>query len=144
MEPVEQAVTSGPLSRAVAPYLPLPVLSALWCACSAGSLTRATCYVSHDRLTKMGRESTIVRMSSKGQIVIPAAVRRRLGLKTGQQMAIRANTQDEIVLRPADRDSDAVDEMLRRLRAAARKLGGDPLRELLERRQRARARGSKA
>jgi len=64
----------------------------------------------------MRRESTIVRMSSKGQIVIPAAVRRRLGLKTGQQMAIRANTQDEIVLRPADRDSDAVDVMLRRRR----------------------------
>ena len=67
----------------------------------------------------MGRQSTIVRMSSKGQIVIPVAVRRRLGLKTGQPLAIHANTQDEIVLRPADRDSDAVDEMLRRLRAAA-------------------------
>jgi len=91
-------------------------------------------------LLRMGRESTIVRMSSKGQIVIPAAVRRRLGLKTGQQMAIRANTQDEIVLRPADRDSDAVDERLRRLRAADRKLGGDPLRELQERRRRERAR----
>ena len=88
----------------------------------------------------MGRESTIVRVSSKGQIVIPVAVRRRLGIKTGQPLAIRANTQDEIVLRPADRDSDAVDEMLRRLRAAARKLGGDPLRELQERRRRERAR----
>jgi hypothetical protein len=31
----------------------------------------------------MGRQSTIVRVSSKGQIVIPVAVRRRLGLKTG-------------------------------------------------------------
>src|SRR2546426_8185980 len=71
----------------------------------------------------VGRESTIVRVSSKGQIVIPVAVRRRLGLKTGQPLAIRATTQDEIVLRPADRDADAVDEMLRRLRAAARKLG---------------------
>ncbi|SRR5712692_10914527 len=49
----------------------------------------------------MGRQSTIVRVSSKGQIVIPVAVRRRLGLKTGQPLAIRANTQDEIVLRPA-------------------------------------------
>ena len=79
-----------------------------------------------------------------GQIVILVAVRRRLGVKTGQPLAIRANTQDEIVLRPADRDSDAVDEMLRRLRAAAPKLGGDPLRELRERRRRERARGSKA
>ena len=85
----------------------------------------------------MGRESTIVRVSSKGQIVIPVAIRRRLGLKTGQPLAIRATTQDEIVLRPAD---DAVDEMLRRLRAAARKLGDDPLRELQERRRRERAR----
>jgi AbrB family looped-hinge helix DNA binding protein len=88
----------------------------------------------------VGREPTIVRVSSKGQIVIPVAVRRRLGLKTGQPLAIRATTQDEIVLRPADRDADAVDEMLRRLRAAARKLGGDPLRELQERRRRERAR----
>ena len=40
----------------------------------------------------MGRESTIVRVSSKGQIVIPVAVRRRLGLKTGQPLAIRALT----------------------------------------------------
>ncbi len=87
----------------------------------------------------MGRASTIVRVSSKGQIVIPVAVRRRLGLKTGQPLAIRTNTQDEIVLRPADRDSDAVDEMLRRLRSAARKRGGDPLRELHERRRRERA-----
>jgi bifunctional DNA-binding transcriptional regulator/antitoxin component of YhaV-PrlF toxin-antitoxin module len=39
--------------------------------------------------------------------VIPVAVRRRLGLKTGQPLAIRANTQDEIVRRPADRGSDA-------------------------------------
>jgi AbrB family looped-hinge helix DNA binding protein len=87
----------------------------------------------------MGRQSTIVRVSSKGQIVIPVTVRRRLGLKTGQPLAIRANTQDEIVPRLADRDSNAVDEMLRRLRAAARKLGGDPLREFHERRRRERA-----
>jgi AbrB family looped-hinge helix DNA binding protein len=88
----------------------------------------------------MGRASTIVRVSSKGQIVIPVAVRRRLGLKTVRTLAIRANTQDEIVLRPADRDSDAVGEMLRHLRAAARKVGGDPLRELHERRRREHAR----
>ncbi len=38
-----------------------------------------------------------------------------------------------------DRGSDAVDGMLRRLRAAAEKLGGDPTRELHERRRRERA-----
>lgn len=86
----------------------------------------------------MGRPSTIVRVSSKGQIVIPVALRRRLGLKTGQPLALRATTEDEIVLRPVERDSGVVDEMLRRLRAAARKLGGDPLRELHERRRRER------
>ena len=86
----------------------------------------------------MARQSTIVRVSSKGQIVIPVAFRRRLGLKTGQPLAVRAGTQDEIVLRPVDRDSEAVDEMLRRFRAAAKKLGGDPLRELHERRRRER------
>ena len=34
----------------------------------------------------------------QGQIVIPVAVRRRLGLKTGQPLAIRALTQGEILL----------------------------------------------
>ncbi len=82
----------------------------------------------------MGRRSTIVRVSSKGQIVIPVAFRRRLGLKTGLPLAVRAGTQDDII----ERDSNAVDEMLRRLRAAAKKLGGDPLRELHERRRRER------
>ena len=86
----------------------------------------------------MGRQSAVVRVSSKGQIVIPVAFRRKLGLKTGQSLAVRTGTGDEIILRLVDQDSDAVDGMLRRLRAAARKLGGDPLREFHERRRRER------
>ncbi|HVR83596.1 MAG TPA: AbrB/MazE/SpoVT family DNA-binding domain-containing protein [Planctomycetota bacterium] len=86
----------------------------------------------------MGRQSSVVRISSKGQIVIPVAFRRRLGLKTGQPLAVRAGAADEIVLRAVEKDSAAVDEMLRRLRAAAKKVGGDPLRELHERRRRER------
>ena len=80
----------------------------------------------------------MVRISSKGQIVIPVAFRRKLGLKTGQSLAVRAGAEGEIVLRPVDQDSAAVDEMLRRLRAAGRKLGGDPLHEFHERRRRER------
>ena len=86
----------------------------------------------------MGRQSAIVRVSSKGQIVIPVAFRRKLGLKTGHPLAVRAGNQDEIVLRLVERDSGVVDEMLRRLRSAVKRLGGNPLRDLHERRQRER------
>lgn len=86
----------------------------------------------------MRREATTVRVSSKGQIVIPIAFRRKLDLKTGQALTVRTTPQDEIVLSPADRDSAALDEMLRRVRAADKKLGGDPIRDLHERRRRER------
>lgn len=86
----------------------------------------------------MGRQTSVVRISSKGQIVIPMAFRRLLGLKTGQSLVVRTGTRDEIVLRLLDRESADADDMRRRLQAAGRKLGGDPLAAFEERRRRER------
>ena len=81
----------------------------------------------------------IVRVSSKGQVVIPVAVRRRLGIKAGQPLVLRAGPGDELILRPVDRDARAVESMLRKLRAATAALGRDLLAELHERRRLDRA-----
>lgn len=77
----------------------------------------------------------VVRMSSKGQVVIPVAVRRKLGLKTGQSLAVRTGPGDELILHPVERGVREADGMLRRLRAAARELGRDLLAEFHERRR---------
>ena len=58
-----------------------------------------------------------VRLSSKGQIVIPAAVRKRLGLRTGQTLRLRSGDSNEIILSAIDEASAAPAEMLRRIRA---------------------------
>jgi AbrB family looped-hinge helix DNA binding protein len=81
----------------------------------------------------------IVRVSSKGQVVIPAALRRRLRIHAGQPLALRAGSRDdELILRPVDSDTRAVDAMLRKLRRAATALGRDLLAEMHERRGRDR------
>ncbi len=86
----------------------------------------------------MGRQTSVVRISSKGQIVIPLAFRRRLGLKTGQSLAVRTGTRGELVLRLLDQECADADDLRRRLQAAGDKLGGDPLAALEERRRRDR------
>ena len=43
--------------------------------------------------------------TSKGQIVIPSVIRRKLGIKEGTRIQIEVNERDgEIVLRPITRD----------------------------------------
>lgn len=84
--------------------------------------------------------SRIVRLSSKGQVVIPVDIRRKLRLKAGQSLAVRTGPEDALILRPVERDARDVDAMLRRLRAAARSLGRDLLAEFHESRRRERER----
>ena len=63
------------------------------------------------------------RMSSKGQVVIPESVRRRLGLTPGQQFVVLGE-DDVVVLKsvavPSMRDFDG---MIREARKAARNAG---------------------
>ena len=44
-----------------------------------------------------------VRMSSKGQVVLPAEVRRRYGLTAGDELEL-VDTGDHLVLRPGESD----------------------------------------
>jgi len=88
----------------------------------------------------MPRRATIVRLSSKGQLVIPAALRRTLGLRAGQALAVRSGARREIVLSPAEVDEQSVDIMLRRARSWAPARRRDLVEELHQRRRRERAR----
>ena len=88
----------------------------------------------------MARHATVVRLSSKGQLVIPAALRRKLGLKTGQALAVRTGAHREIVLSPAEADSQGVEAMLRRARSWGEARRHDLVEELHQRRRRERER----
>ena len=87
----------------------------------------------------MPRQVTVVRLSSKGQLVIPASVRRKLGFKTGQALAIRT-TRREIVLSPAEDDSRGLESMLAQARSWAPGQERDLVAELHDRRRRERVR----
>ena len=88
----------------------------------------------------MPRHATIVRLSSKGQLVIPATLRRTLGLKVGQALAVRRGAQRELVLSLAGADEQSLDTMLRRARSWAPARRRDLVEELHQRRRRERER----
>lgn len=85
----------------------------------------------------MSRSTETVRVSSKGQIVIPARLRRALGLKTGQSLRIRQTGPGTVTLSRPD-EHDEAEDMLDRVRASARTLGIDPVEDLHRRRARER------
>ena len=82
----------------------------------------------------------IVRLSSKGQLVIPAPLRHALGLKTGQALTVRAGARREIVLSPAEDDEHDVETLLHRARAWSRRRDRDLVDELHARRSTERVR----
>jgi AbrB family looped-hinge helix DNA binding protein len=62
-------------------------------------------------------------MSSKGQVVIPEEVRRRLGLKAGSQFVVVAG-DDAVILKPViEPDMSQFDELLAEARSQARRAG---------------------
>jgi len=66
-------------------------------------------------------------VSSKGQIVIPAALREKLGIKAGTRIAIRSE-ENQLILQPI------TDEFIRSLVGCCK--GGDSLVEAREREHR--------
>jgi len=54
------------------------------------------------------------KMTSKGQMVIPKAIREKLGLKTGDSLDFIIQEGGEIVVRPAVRDVTELKGMLHR------------------------------
>lgn len=63
------------------------------------------------------------RMSSKGQIVIPEAIRKQLGLKSGSQFVVVAG-KDAVILKAIIPPSmDDLDELIAEARHQARRAG---------------------
>ena len=63
------------------------------------------------------------RMSSKGQVVIPETIRKRLGLEAGAQFVVIAGDQAVILKPVAPPSLDEFDELLAEARRQARQLG---------------------
>jgi AbrB family looped-hinge helix DNA binding protein len=79
------------------------------------------------------------RVSSKGQVVIPAAVRRQLGLRPGEELQVEIGSEVErtIVLR-ARPTRQELRRLLERWHRWFEERGVDPVEELHESRRRAR------
>jgi AbrB family looped-hinge helix DNA binding protein len=92
----------------------------------------------------VARSASVVRISSRGQIVIPASLRRRLGLGTGQPLVVRAGNGREVVFAPLEEHSPNIDAMLRRARAWVAASRRDLVEELHRRRRAERAKEAKA
>jgi len=68
-------------------------------------------------------EIATTRMSSKGQVVIPEDIRKRLGLEAGSQFIVVAG-RDAVILKTISPPSmDEFDELVRKARRQARKAG---------------------
>jgi AbrB family looped-hinge helix DNA binding protein len=80
------------------------------------------------------------RMSTRGQVVIPVEIRRRLGLASGQALQVALDeTERAIVLRMAY-DGRRATSLLERSIEWERTRDSDPVEELLRSRKRARIR----
>lgn len=92
----------------------------------------------------MAKRGKMVRLSSKGQIVIPSGLRRELGLKTGEPLRVREGGPGQVIIeRAADADASVdrmIEETRNKLAAWAQKTGRDLVDELHERRRRERER----
>jgi AbrB family looped-hinge helix DNA binding protein len=84
--------------------------------------------------------SDVTKLSSRGQVVIPAAIRRRLRLTAGEPLLVESGPPGErvIILRSPSRDE--VQERLTRGYEWFRRTGRDLVEELHESRRRARKR----
>ena len=68
-------------------------------------------------------ELATTRMSSKGQVVIPESIRKRLGLEAGSQFVVVAG-KDAVILKTISPPSlDEFDTLIRKARRQAREAG---------------------
>ena len=68
----------------------------------------------------------IVNMTSKGQVLLPKAIRDRLGLLPGRPVRVGINDRGEAVVLPADRDNarETLEERKARIRASIMSIAG--------------------
>ena len=63
------------------------------------------------------------KMSSKGQVVIPEDIRKRLGLESGSQFVVIGEGDTVILKMISAPDMDQFDDLITRARAQARRVG---------------------
>lgn len=80
----------------------------------------------------------VTRLSSRGQVVIPAAIRRRLRLATGEPLLVEAGPPGERVIILRGQNRDEVRERLARACSWFERTGRDLVEELHESRRQAR------
>ncbi len=88
----------------------------------------------------MGMPSDVTRLSSRGQVVIPAAIRRRLRLATGEPLLVETGPPGERVVILRGQSRDEVRERLARAYSWFERTGRDLVEELHESRRQARGR----
>jgi AbrB family looped-hinge helix DNA binding protein len=84
--------------------------------------------------------SDVTRLSSRGQVVIPAAIRRRLRLTAGERLLVESGPPGERVMILRGQGKDEIRERLTRGYQWFRRTGRDLVEELQEGRRRARTR----
>jgi AbrB family looped-hinge helix DNA binding protein len=82
----------------------------------------------------MASPKQTLRMSSKGQVVLPVDVRRELGLASGRELRIRRQGRS-IILTPVEASDLSVEDALEKLRSASSSFGRDLVEELHARRR---------
>jgi AbrB family looped-hinge helix DNA binding protein len=88
----------------------------------------------------LGVASEVTRLSSRGQVVIPAAIRRRLRLTTGEPLLVETGPPGQRVIILRGQSRDEVRERLTRAYSWFERTGRDLVEELHESRRRARTR----
>jgi AbrB family looped-hinge helix DNA binding protein len=68
-------------------------------------------------------------LTSKGQVVIPKAVRNRMRWKTGTRLQVEATDDGAVVLRPEGRE-EGIDALIDQLSGCLRGYDRDPIAEL--------------
>jgi AbrB family looped-hinge helix DNA binding protein len=88
----------------------------------------------------MGKRARTVHISSKGQIVIPAELRRAMGLTVGGELRVRLDSPRKLVLTVPEYDEDELRAIFAKSEEWTRKTGRDLVEELHHRRRQERAR----
>ena len=72
-------------------------------------------------------EIATTKMSSKGQVVIPDPIRKRMNLKAGEQFIVLSDNEDVVILkRIAPPSLEEFDELIARARLVASEAGMTP------------------
>lgn len=70
------------------------------------------------------------RLTSKGQVVIPKAVRDRLRWKPGTRLDVEPTDDGAVVLRAGSAGPGRLDALIEELSGCLREYGGDPIADL--------------